>query len=146
MITEFEIDKSIALVEKRAESENEAELIAEEEFVDYLGTEIIPNLTEYENHVLSFCISVIYNVVSEHNTTVEFDIEEYQNSEEKNWSARDNHSKLEESINLFFDGYKEEDLLAFVEDMIAEDDPTMMSIAGREIIFITCKSYIDVVC
>ena len=146
MITEFEIDKSIAIVEKRAESEKEAELIAEQEFIDYLGTEIIPNLSEYENHVLAFCISVIYNVVSHQNSSVEFDIEEYQNFEEKNWSTRDNHSKLEESINLFFKDYKEEDLLAFVEDMIAEEDITMMSIAGKEIIFITCKSYIDTIC
>ena len=41
--------------------------------------------------------------------------------------------------------YQQEDLLALVEDSIQADEEEMVTPIGKEIIFVACKSIIDVI-
>ena len=72
-----------------------------------------------------------------------FDIEEFQHHEDQNWALREEVANVTEAIDQYFDGFVEEDLLAFVEDMLIIDEESEITELGREVIFITAKSYID---
>lgn len=62
-----------------------------------------------------------------------------------------NYEKLEQSggsnfhdrMDIFFADYPQEDLLAFVEDALNEDEDNMVSAEGRETLFISLKTIID---
>ena len=67
-------------------------------------------------------------------------------AEERNWtllqSSKSNN--FQERLNPFFENYPQEDLLAFVEDALAdEEDDGLLTREGREPIFITLKSILD---
>lgn len=67
--------------------------------------------------------------------------------EEHNWNAyqAEKEGTFYDRITPFYEDYPQEDLLAFVEDMVQvdEEDGDITKI-GREVIFITCKTLIDV--
>jgi hypothetical protein len=65
--------------------------------------------------------------------------------EEQNWDVFNEAGKKSFSkvLDLFFDQYPQEDLLALVEDAVSMDDETPVTIVGAEIIVVTCKSIID---
>ena len=140
MLTESDIEKFIDNMERQIKAQGE-EFHAE--FESYLEAEIYPNLTPEEAEVLHFCVCVIYGSLHSKEMVVDFDLDAYPDAEEYNWSLRDKDKSFEKSLELYFENYPEEDLLAFAEDMIVEDEDQELSIAGQEIIFITCKSYID---
>ena len=138
MITESEIDVCI----EKLENDPGSALEIPPEFTSYLQSEVYPNLKEYERQILAFSLSIIHNCCASKFEEL-FDLEYYLDNEESNWSIRDKDSSLDDSLNIFFNGYPEEDLLAFVEDMLIEDEDFEISIAGKEIIVICTKSYID---
>jgi hypothetical protein len=45
---------------------------------------------------------------------------------------------------VFFDGYPQEDLLAFLEDSLQQDEENPVTGVGAELIAVTAKSIIDV--
>ena len=67
--------------------------------------------------------------------------------EEKNWQLFEDNQKIswEDKMTKVFESYPQTDLLAFVEDMLVEDDDdeTTISNIGREFIFVTAKSFVD---
>jgi spore cortex formation protein SpoVR/YcgB (stage V sporulation) len=64
--------------------------------------------------------------------------------EDQNWSVLDTQKgDFREKLNIFFKDYPEEDLLAFVEDILIDDEASGMTPVGREVIFIKLKSVID---
>lgn len=75
------------------------------------------------------------------------DEEQLEVQEEKNWEIMDQVKARDfrERLNDFFDGYDQEDLLAFVEDsLIAEEtEDGYISPIGREAAFIFLKTVID---
>lgn len=113
---------------------------------EYLELETLPQLIEEERPVLVFCVSVVSQSIKDHlQTDFEFDIDEYISAEENNWAKRDKSKRWEESLNEFFAETQEEDLLAFLEDMLVDDEDQKISIAGKEIIFISAKSLVDLI-
>ena len=50
---------------------------------------------------------------------------------------------MNDTMDAFFKNYSEEDLLAFVEDILVEDDDQELTTVGKEIILICSKSLID---
>ena len=52
---------------------------------------------------------------------------------------------LKEIADFFFQDYPQEDLLAFVEDSLIDDEEndTPISNIGRNVIFVSMKSFID---
>jgi len=49
-------------------------------------------------------------------------------------------------MDIFFKNYFQEDLLAFVEDSLIEEEEGLVTKVGREPMFVALKSIIDVWC
>jgi len=114
------------------------------EYWHYINSDSFKGFTEEEDQLLFFVSSVIFHSVKHNNkSSQEFDIENFQKIEESNWSLREKNKSWPDAKDAFFETYREEDLLAFVEDMLAEEERTISDVA-EEIIFITAKSYIDI--
>ena len=69
-----------------------------------------------------------------------------QSVDEENWTEVDQHKfkEMNEIADHFFAGFIQEDLLAFVEDALMEDEEYEISKIGRNVIFVSMKSFIDV--
>ena len=70
-------------------------------------------------------------------------------AEEKNFTMLEESkaSSFRDQLDPFFEGYEQEDLLAFAEEAVLEDegDPdNMLSKEGRMVVFIALKTIIDV--
>jgi len=144
IITEAEIEEII----QQFEQEDFEDTFATDEVVywNYLNSDSFKGLSSEEHQMLFFVNSVIYHSCKDLlSDEYEFDIEEYQTFEEDNWAVREKAKKWSEVADAFFKDYGQEDLLAFVEDMLAPDEEGESEISelGREVIFITAKSYID---
>ena len=64
--------------------------------------------------------------------------------EDRNWAVLDGQKgDFRTRITPFFDNYVEEDLLAFIEDMLVEDEDGVFTPIGREVIFVKSKSIVD---
>lgn len=65
--------------------------------------------------------------------------------EESNWTRMKNVSaqRFRERLDVFFEDTNQEDLLAFVEDALIDEEEGLLSKEGREPIFIVLKSVID---
>lgn len=66
-------------------------------------------------------------------------------AEEANWSTIQTVSakRFRERLDVFFENTNQEDLLAFVEDALIDEEDGLLSKEGREPIFIVLKSIID---
>jgi hypothetical protein len=146
MITEKEIDNCILEVEKNPEQFHLEFSNEQSDLINYLNIETIPSLIDIEKEILLFCLSIIYHTCKDKFDTANFDIEDFTAAEEENWAKRDKDIRLEDSLDTFFNNYTQEDLLAFVEDMLIDDEDQDLTRAGKEIIFISAKSYIDTIC
>ena len=49
-------------------------------------------------------------------------------------------------MDVFFENYQQEDLLAFVEDSLIDDEDEIVTKVGREPMFVALKSIIDCLC
>jgi len=142
IITEKDIEQIVAAIESENFEDKFSE--AEPHYWHYLNSETFTSLTEVEHQLLFFINSVIYHACKEQlDDDYEFDIEDYQAFEEQNWGIRESTKSWEETVNTFFEDYEEEDLLAFVEDMLADEENESITQVGKEVIFISCKSYVD---
>lgn len=142
MIKESTIDQEIEMVSAKVD-ENILDFVAEEKgFSGYLLGEDFHLLTETEKETMLFIHLVIYRSILKEEKGVSFDPEVFQEREDKNWEQFNEKGKTwKEKMDIIFDGYKEEELLAFTEDMLNDES---ISDLARELIFITAKSYIDV--
>lgn len=75
--------------------------------------------------------------------------DEIGEAEEKNYEILENSTAktFRDRLDPFFEGYKQEELLAFAEEAVMEDDEDPESVVtkeGREPIFIAIKTLIDV--
>lgn len=103
-------------------------------------------LTHDEGLMLEFMATVIYEsskACSQHIARIQGS--EIEEADEANWTIFNEHSskKFNAILDVFFDGYPQEDLLAFVEDTLQADEEQIVTTIGREILFIACKSIID---
>lgn len=114
---------------------------------NYLLSDQFLSLNGEEKNLLLFCFLVLFQSIPKE-LRADFNFEEFEEAEEKNWTLFEDNQKLswDEKTNLAFKDYKQEDLLAFVEDLLVDDESEEVqdiSIIGKEFIFITAKSYID---
>ena len=103
-------------------------------------------LTESEYGQMVFAAMVIVGAFMETDLAVnEEDLAEMiAQIEDQNWGVMDKQrGDFSAKLNVFFDNYQEEDLLAFVEDMLVDDETTDITPVGREVIFIKLKTVID---
>lgn len=142
MIKEATIDKEIELVSAKVDENILDFVAAENAFSGYLLGEDFHLLSETEKETMLFIHLVIYRSILKEEKGVTFDPEVFQDREDKNWEQFNEKGKSwKEKMDIIFEGYKEEELLAFTEDMLNDES---ISDLARELIFITAKSYIDV--
>lgn len=114
----------------------------------FLLSEGFDVLDEEEKGMLFYLAMIIYfSVVSGSQGELDMiELEKIQAADEDNWTQVDQkrHKTLKEIADYFFDGYGQEDLLAFVEDALMEDEEYEISNIGRNVIFVSMKSFIDV--
>ena len=112
----------------------------------YLFSDNFALFTEREREFLLFIMIVTYEAVKQING-VPNAIEEEQLTtvEESNWKllqgVRGRH--FHERLDVFFQHYSQEDLLAFVEDALSDHEDGLVTKEGREAIFVAVKSVID---
>lgn len=141
MIQEATIEKEIEIVSGKVD-ENILDFVSEEKaFTGYLLGEDFHLLTEAEKETMLFIHLVIFRSINAEEKAVDFDAEVFQEIEDKNWEAFNEKGKTwKEKMDIMFENYKEEELLAFAEDMLNDES---ISDLGKELIFITAKSYIE---
>ena len=133
------------IVEQLSSEELEDKFVEEQhDYWNYLNSDGFSGISEAERQMLFFVNSVVYNTCKHVvGGPLEFDLEAFLELEESNWAMREEASNWAAAVDHYFDGYSEEDLLAFVEDMLVEEELKRLSDIGKEVIFITTKSYID---
>ena len=68
--------------------------------------------------------------------------------EEKNWQLINEvtSKQFRDRLTVFFENSSQEDLLAFIEDSLLEEEEDLVTKVGREPMFIALKSIIDSLC
>jgi len=115
--------------------------------INWLFSESFDILNQEEKQYFLFLALVI--IVSINEALVKEDAitpQQIELAEEKNWELFTSQSAKEfrEKINVFFDAYPQEDLLAFVEDSLEmEHDDQVVTTIGRPPMFMALKTIID---
>jgi hypothetical protein len=148
-ITEEQIEKIIEQYydsEKKFYADREALMSGQPAFAALLTDEGFELLTDDEYELLCFIATVIHTSVSENVGEIEaISQEKMEEIDEANWAVMEDTTTtvFRERLTPFFTDYPQEDLLAFVEDSLESDEDITVTPAGRELIFVACKSLID---
>lgn len=113
----------------------------------YLFSEDFDAFTQDEKEYLLMLSTIIWTALKEVNGSLAPITETaLSEAEEHNWAKLENVAaqRFSDRLDVFFQDYPQEDLLAFVEDALADDeeDPIVTKEA-REAIFVTLKTVID---
>ncbi|TAK41221.1 MAG: hypothetical protein EPO28_08900 [Saprospiraceae bacterium] len=156
MISESTIESVIAQFERgETDYDNAACEFASRQpsLLSFLISEQEGALSEEEREFLFYLATVIWKSVELENPGLPAaDSERISDAEEANWAILDASQKrsFREQLDLFFENYPEEDLLAFVEDALTideedlEDETFHLTSEGVEPMFISLKTMIDV--
>lgn len=147
-ISESVIDQKATIV---GETEDFAELIQnfkakQPALLAFLFSESFDLLTQSEKDFTLFLALVVWESVNAiHPGQKLISAEEIEQAEEDNWEIlSDSQAKgFRDKLDVFFDNTGQEDLLAFVEDALIQDEDEIISPEGREYVFITLKTIID---
>ncbi|MEM6316746.1 MAG: hypothetical protein AAF960_03700 [Bacteroidota bacterium] len=115
----------------------------------YLLSESFKLLTKEESDYLMYLALIIWKAVSTESPELPIlTSEQIEETEEKNWTifTESKARKFREKLDAFFDNYPQEDLLAFVEDALVDDEDNFVTKEGRDFIFIGLKTTIDAFC
>lgn len=111
----------------------------------YLLGEDFDSLSDDERELMLYMCIIMYNAIihepSELPSPTTDDVEE---AEDANWKKLENITakKFSDRLDVFFEETPQEDLLAFFEDVLIEEEE-MITKEGREPIFIALKSILD---
>ena len=147
MITERQIDDIIDHLERQDDKEIIEEISqSQPALLSYVLSEGFEMLTKDENKIMIFLFLVIYSAFGSELEPIEpSDIE---STEDKNWEIFNETSgtEFQDKITPFFKDYTQEDLLAFVEDALVDDEDSFVTKEGKELLFIGLKTTIDTLC
>jgi hypothetical protein len=128
-------DKALASIESE-----QAELMA------YLFAEDEATFNEEEKDFLLYLLLIIWESVRMKVEKINpIPLAKLSDVEEATWELLEASvgKKFRERLNPFFEHTKQEDLLAFVEDALLDDDDTPVTKEGREPMFVMLKAVID---
>jgi len=124
------------------------ELAAEQPaIISMLYSTDLKTLTEEETDLLFFIVAIIYeSIKKEKGLPEQVEPERLEKMDDANWTNMMAAGKgnFRDRITPFFEDFEQEDLLAFAEDALLDDDDQVVSGIGREAIFVTVKTVIDV--
>lgn len=116
---------------------------------DYLNQDSFSLLVDEEKAYVSFIVAVIFLSWEEKFGKFDKDLKpkKLERIEEANWEKLNNAKgkTFREKLDGFFDGHTQEDLLAFIEDSIQDDEEQMVSGAARDIVFICATTILDTI-
>ncbi len=147
-ITESNIREIIESMEQLSEAESGQLMVdlfsAQPTLVDFITEHQFPLLQTDEKQYLYYIILIIWqSFKKQHKELPVLNSKIIGEAEEKNWEVfQKTTGKFRERLDIFFQDYPQEELLALAEDSFSEVDETITK-EGREILFITCKSVID---
>lgn len=133
-----------------ADFEKETEYLGKKQpaLLGYVFSEDFELLTQNEREYLLYLILVVYKSVEKVlGTLPTIHADSLAEAEERNWEILDKvtATRFRDRMTPFFEDSEQEDLLAFVEDALVEDDEdTVITKEGREPIFVAMKTVIDV--
>ncbi len=148
-ITEAAIDTILVKMESNTEEEQSVLLQRFREtqpiIISYLLSQSFDLLTKREQDYMFYLTLVIWKVIEEKGLEKAIVAEKIGMAEERNWAIYNETSAkvFREKLDVFFDDYAEEDLLAFVEDALIDEESGVLTKEGRAFIFIGLKSIID---
>lgn len=151
----FVTESTIDLVIEALDSSDEALERADQDMaenqpalLEFLTQESFDVLTEEEqDYLLLLGLTLWEASVKTVGDIPELTAEALGNAEEANYQRLEGSSgkNFRDRIDGFFEGYAQEDLLAFVEDALADDEESLVTAEGREMLFVTLKTVIDVI-
>jgi len=112
----------------------------------YLLTENFEVLAATEKDYMFFLLAILWGAIkNEPPAGTPIRGKALGEAEERNWALIQGSKakNFQERLNVFFENYPQEDLLAFVEDALADEEDGLLTREGREPIFITLKSILD---
>jgi hypothetical protein len=150
-VDERQIDKAAEELEASPEAyESAVEAMRKEQpiLLAYNFSESFKAFTEEEQQYFLYLSLVIWKAVNAINGPVpQVDLTRLSEIEEHNWNIiQGSKGKTFRSrLDPFFEGYDQEDLLAFAEDALTqdEDEEEVVSREGQEALFVSLKTVID---
>jgi len=112
----------------------------------YLFTENFNAFLTQEKEYLLYLLLVIWESVKKSGATISsIDEDMLSQAEEANWDLlqQAESKRFRDRLDVFFKETKQEDLLAFVEDSLLDEEEGFVSKEGREPMFVILKSIID---
>ncbi len=150
-VSEKVID-SISEALENADFEREIEIFGKEQpaLLGYVFSEDFELLTREEREYMLYLLIVLWKSIEQ----VEGELpvihaDNISEAEERNWELLDavTETRFRDRMNVFFEDSDQEDLLAFIEDaLIEDDDDSVVTKEGREPMFVALKSIVDVLC
>ena len=113
----------------------------------YIFTEDMELLSESEREYLLGLVIIIWKAIEKQEGEIdEVESKQLEEAEERNWALLEKTSakKFRDRMDVFFKGYPQEDLLAFAEDALVEDEDSPVTSEGREPMMVVLKTIIDV--
>ncbi len=153
-IAEKIIDQVVEKLES-ADFEKEIETMGKQQpaLMSFVFSEDFDLLTQSERDLMLYMLLVICQSVGEAKGIAipPLPTKAIEAAEEHNWELLENSKsqKFRDRMTVFFEDTEQEDLLAFVEDTLTEDDEDStynVTKEGREPLFVALKSVIDVIC
>ena len=147
-ISENTIDGVVEALES-VDFEQEVERFGKRQpaLMSYIFSEDFELLTQAEREYMLYLMLVVWQSVEKTKGSLNMiNKKDLEAAEERNWELLDTieDNRFRERMTVFFDDSEQEDLLAFVEDALVEDDDSTVTKEGREPIFVALKSVIDI--
>ena len=118
------------------------------ELMAFLVSDDTSFLTVHERDYLLYLGLVIWEAVRQKNPKIALvKAEQIGKAEDTNWQKLEavKARTFRERMDVFFVDYPQEDLLAFVEDVLTPDEESPITKEGREALFVALKTLIDVI-
>lgn len=149
IISEDQIDRIIESLANPAQVEAMMLSLEQEApgYLAYVFSEDTKMLGPAEQDALTFIIATFWKCTTQSQwTNPELSEDEISEIEEKNWDLlQQGKGDFREKLNVFFDNFSQEDMLAFIEDMLMDEEQEAISKEGKEHIFIICKTFLDII-
>ena len=118
--------------------------------LSYLLSENFQLLTQAERDYLLYLALVVWQATQTvQATTLSIDTPFIEKKEEVNWETLNssNARRFRERLDGFFNNTTQEDLLAFLEDaLIEEEEDHFVTKEGKELLFVGLKTVVDCLC
>ena len=147
-IPESVIDQSIEVLSVSDSLDTAIKELADAQpfLIAYLSSETTAAFSNEEKDFLFFATSVIVSSVESVEPAPRLlGLEMLTEIEEQNFKilTETKGKEFRDRITVFFENYPQEDLLAFAEDALEEDEENLITDEGREYLFVMLKTIID---